>query len=305
MDERLKKGLYLMATAILIEVISGVITLFLYVIDHSSAFATALAYFNILLSVLFYILALIGLIMIFTRRKTLGKKGRYATWALILLIIYIIVVLAVMIIGAITIFTRDPKYFTISMIGSEVLSAVMGTLVLFLPIYPLVKKGLRRKIKYAFAAIVLLSLLAQPFAYVELKKVEESFEEDFSGRYYSYKDTKEAEKKNSKLTDDLTGWYMNASGSDEIQNLMIYNSLPLIPYAYIGMKIFLFARRRRKEKRKPSPAPFPYPDTEGIVKVGERERRRDRTASERCRYCGADLMPGIDFCPSCGAYLKE
>ena len=99
MEERLKKGLYLMAIAILMEVVSGIISLFLYVIDNSSTFANALAYLNILLSILFFILALIGFIMIFTKRKTLGKKGRYVTWGLILLIIYIIALFVAAILG--------------------------------------------------------------------------------------------------------------------------------------------------------------------------------------------------------------
>jgi len=298
MERRLINGLLLMGIAILAEVLSGALGLITFIFDGSLGDYTALSCFIGIIGAASYVLIIIGLIMIFTRRKTLGKGARFISFSLIALIVMVIGFLAISIVGIFTIFNMNPRYYTISIIGNQMISAILGTLMIFLLVYPLVNKNLKIKIKYSFFVIVMLAAVAQPFAFTELREIEDDFHREFAGR--SFNGTKEMD---DELYDDLIGWYMNTSGSESVNNLAVYNSLQLIPYTYIGVLIFLYARKIKKSGVQTRD--FRHPDIGYPPGIHERVGRNILKKEEKCRYCGAELQAGLDFCPSCGAYLKE
>jgi len=127
-----------------------------------------------------------------------------------------------------------------------------------------------------------------------LKDLEDDFDREFEGREFT-----NDEKANEALITEIQSWLMNSSGTEEVEALTVYNSITLIPLAYIAFQVFMYVRAQKKDqppKRKPG-----YPvisDTgEGVTPPGD-----DRDV---CKYCGAPLIPDIDFCPNCGAYLKD
>lgn len=299
MDRRLKNGLHLMAIGILISVAMGLFGLVMYVSGGSATNSQTLACLYGLISAGSYVLIVISLIMIFTRRKTLGKEKCFVTWGLISLIVLVVAYIVTIIVGLFTIITLNPRYFTIFIISSQVLSAILGTLVIFLPVYPLVSKDIRKKIKYSIAAIIIIVILLQPFVFFELEAVEDAFYEEFDGRDYSSEAGDDVDNEN--LTVDLTGWFMNATADPAVENLMVYYSFTLIIYAYLGIQIFTYARALRK---KISPGPgFKYPRADRTSTMRTDTAEEDTTG--KCKFCGTDLITGVDFCPSCGAYLKE
>jgi len=299
MDRRLKNGLLLMAIGILLSVATGLFGLALYVSGGNSTAPYALLCLFGLIEVGSYVLIVIALIMIFTRRKTLGEDKRFVTWGFISLIVLIVAFIVSIIVGLFTIITMNPRYFTIFIISLEAISAILGTLVIFLPVYPLVSKDLRKKMKYSIAAITIIVILLQPFVFFELEAVEDAFHEEFDGRDYSSEAGDDDDNEN--LTVDLTGWFMNATADPAVENLMVYYSFTLIIYAYLGIQIFTYARALRK-KKPPKPG-FKYPHTDS-PSVTETDAA-DGDSAVKCKFCGTDLIPGVDFCPSCGAYLRE
>jgi len=299
MDRRLKNGLLLMAIGILLSVATGLFGLALYVSGGNSTAPYALLCLFGLIEVGSYVLIVIALIMIFTRRKTLGEDKRFVTWGFISLIVLIVAFIVSIIVGLFTIITMNPRYFTIFIISLEAISAILGTLVIFLPVYPLVSKDLRKKIKYSIAAITIIVILLQPLVFFELEAVEDAFYEEFDGRDYSSEAGDDDDNEN--LTEDVSIWFEDSIYGPEVENLMVYYSFTLIIYAYLGIQIFTYARALRKKK--PFKPGFRYPRTHGPSMSGT--DAADGDLAGKCKFCGTDLIPGVDFCPSCGAYLRD
>lgn len=290
-----------MAIGILLTLASGLFGLAMYVLGGTSTESVALECFYYLIFLGPIILIVVALIMIFTRRKTLGEDKRFVTWGFISLIVLIVSVIITTIVGAFTIITLNPRFFTIFIISFEAISAILGALTIFLPLYPLVTRDLKKKIRYSLITLIILVILVQPFVYFELETVEDAFNEEFEGQYYSSEPGDEAQKQNQKLTENLTIWVGESTGDPAVENIMVYYSFTLIIYAYLGIQIFTYARALRK-KRSPGPG-FKYPRTDSTSTMRTDTAEGDQAG--KCKFCGTDLISGVDFCPSCGAYLKE
>ncbi len=298
MDRRLRNGMFLIGIGILLAVLAGIFSLLTYSTYDTVDLSLVFSIIAIALTVVGFILKVIGMFMIFTRRKTLAKGRGMATLGLIFFISLILVYITGVIIELIFIFAMNPRYLTVLLILTELASTVLGSMMVLLPVHPILGNKLKKKLAYSLLAIIILSLAAQPFVAIEMKGVEDDFNVEFEGE--SYQGLPDTMDEDQKLGKNITAWI---SGKDEISNIVVYNSFPLIPYAYIGFLIFLYARSIKKKGevtddfRHHGVEYPPGMQVEGVKKILKKE--------EKCRYCGAELMPDLDFCPSCGAYLKE
>ena len=298
MEKRLRKGMFLIGTGILLAVIAGILGLLTYVAYDTVELSFVFSMSALGLSIVAFILKVIGLFMIFTRRKMLDKGRGLVTMGFISFITLLIVYIIGFIIEIIFIFAMDPRYLTISLILTELAATILGSLMILLPVYPLLSDKLKLRVVYSLLVIIILSLVVQPFVFIQMKEVEDKFEVDFAGQ--SYQGLSETLDEDQELGGNVTVWI---GESHDIANLVVYNSITLIPYAYIGLQIFLYARTIKKKGE--LTRDFRHPNVEYPSGMHEKGKKNIIKKEEKCRYCGAELIRDLDFCPSCGAYLKE
>ena len=298
MERRLRNGMFLIGTAILLAVMAGIFVLLTYTAHFSVGLSNVFSISALVLTVVAFVLKVIGLFMIFTRRKTLDKGGGLVTLGLVFFISLIILYIVGFFIEIILIFAVDPRYLTISLIITELASTVPGSLMILLPVYPLLGNKLKKRTVYSILAIIIISLAVQPFVFIHMKGVEDQFNEDFAGQ--SYKGLSDTIDEDKELGTNITVWI---SGNNGIADIVVYNSLTLIPYAYIGIQIFLYAKAVKKEAGPTKD--FRHPGVRYSPGMNGDRKKKILRKEEKCRYCGAELMTDLDFCPSCGAYLKE
>ncbi|MDP6155014.1 MAG: zinc ribbon domain-containing protein [Candidatus Thermoplasmatota archaeon] len=298
MEKRLRNGMLLMGVGILLAVLAGIFGLLTYTTYDTTDLSFVFSISALVLTIAAFVLKVVGLFMIFTRRKTLGKGRGLVTMGFFSFISLIMVFIIGVIIELIFIFTMNPRYNTIYLILTELASGILGSIMVLLPVYPLLSKKLKKRAVYSLVAIIIISLAVQPFVFNQMKEVEDEFNVEFEGQ--SYQGLSDTLKEDDELTTNITAWISN---NEEISNLLVYNSITLIPYAYIGLMIFLYARKIKK--RGDETVDFRHPGVMYPSAMLDSGERKILKKEEKCRYCGAELIAELDFCPSCGAYLKE
>lgn len=287
----MRKALLFIGIALLLEVLSGVFTLLIYILNASDMMA--LSCFIDLISLGSFLLLIIGFIMIATKKKILGKDGRFFWYAIGALAVFIVCFLFSVIIMLMTMFSLDPRYYTISLIGLGIVSALFGKLIIFFLIFPLLSSVMKKKVAYSFILVVLLAIVVQPFIFMELRGMEDSFNDEFGDRTIP-----DDEEENMELSTEVQNWIINSTSAPEFQNMVVYNSFSFIPLAYAAMLIFNYARTRKARPCVDAGSAYPPPGSgkkDDVIKG----------VPGKCRFCGTVLVPGVEFCPSCGAYLKE
>lgn len=265
-----------------------------------------------------FVLSVIALFMIFTRRKFLGKEAKYARWGLGCFISLIGGEIILIVFLAVFILQKNPSYLSLYLLGSGLIMSILGPLFKLLPIFPLTSQSIQTKIKWCLVAVIVLSLGVIPIGNLGLQDIEDEFNEEFKGRSYSGSNPDN----NTELMNDMINWtQVKLTEDEDILRISLFNAASLLPLAILSPELVRYAgniRKRHMKKNRPPPNYHSHPygkeeENETITKDAaphdslqtDNDIYLKEMKTRTCNYCGKDLIIELDFCPSCGAYLKD
>lgn len=316
MEPRFRKGLTLVSLALVLEVGGKLLVLLGYIIGGYAGLSFVC--FHELTITISFVLSIIALFMIFSRRRTLGKQSGFAVWGVVCLVLLIIGVGSSFLLFIPVIIFLDPRFFTMALVGGTMISSIFGPMVMLLPVYPLVNDKLKKKIKRVLLAIIILSVLVTPLSLDQLESLEGDFHQEFSDQKYMNDTGPEAQKYNEGLMKNVTDWLEGKASSKEVAGLDIFGGITLIPLVFIVMDLVRITRKGRK-KRPTSSHPymkaggtaFQIPEegspqyTMGRKEKGKRGKQYSRGETKKCKFCKRKMMEEVNFCPWCGAYMEK